>query len=136
LKVQGFKAQKWIKLFMGICLLSVLYACSNVPSTSALESADYGPPPTVGQIMEGVRALGGEAPELASRSSGQSARDKLSQGWATDLDNPGGFIYGWQYRFQQTAENGGGIVTALFHDGILIAATRDTAGQAAPTRIK
>jgi hypothetical protein len=130
------KVPKWIKLIVGIGLLTALCACSNVPSTSSLESADYGPPPTVDQVREGVRALGGDVSSLASGSGGENAGYKLSQGWATDLDNPGSFIYGWQYRFQQTASNGGGNVTALFHDGILVAATRDTAGQAKPVRIK
>jgi hypothetical protein len=60
----------------------------------------------------------------------------MTIGWATDLDNPGGYIYGWQIQFVQSAANGGGTVTALFHDGILIAATRNVASQAKPERLK
>ena len=124
------------RLAAGICLALTLAACAHTPSTSDLENADYGPRPTVGQVREGIRALGGEMSGTASEAGSGDAGYRLNTGWATDLDNPGSYLYGWQVRFQQDAKNGGGTITALFHDGILIAATRDTAGQAKPTRIK
>ncbi len=130
------RMNKLIRLAASICLAVALAACAHTPSTSDLDNADYGPRPTVGQIQEGIRALGGEMPGTASGPGGSDAGYRLSTGWATDLDNPGSYIYGWQIRFQQDAKNGGGAITALFHDGVLVAATRDTAGQAKPTRIK
>ncbi|AOB31356.1 hypothetical protein AKI39_12680 [Bordetella sp. H567] len=125
-----------IKLAAAACLVAVLTACSSSgPSMSDRDSADYGPPPTAAQIREGVRALGGDVARFDTENR-RDAGHRLSMGWATDLDNPGGYIYGWQVRFQQDAANGGGTVTALFHDGILVAATRDTASQAKPERLK
>jgi hypothetical protein len=111
-----------------VCLAAALTACSSTPSQYDRDSANYGSAPTADQVREGVRALTGDnQTPVASR---------LSQGWAPDPSNPGGYVYGWEYRYQPSAQNGGGTVTALFHDGILITATRDSAGQAKPTRIK
>jgi hypothetical protein len=128
--------KKLIKLAAAACVLVVLYACSSSgPGMSQQDSADYGPPPTAAQVREGVRALGGNVSSLESAEDHDIER-RLTRGWATDLDNPGSYIFGWQLRFQQDAVYGGGTVTALFHDGILIAATRETASQAKPERIK
>lgn len=125
-----------IKLAAALCLVALLSACSSSgPSMSDRDSADYGPPPTAAQVREGVRALGGDVARFDSANSRDPGRG-LTMGWATDLNNPGGYVYGWQVRFQQDAANGGGTVTALFHDGILIAATRETASQAKPERLK
>ncbi|OZI60680.1 hypothetical protein [Bordetella genomosp. 11] len=124
-----------IRFVASACLFAALVACSSTPSMSDLDSADYGPRPTDAQVAEGIRALGGNAAAARAASGGESGY-RLSTGWATDLDNPGSYIYGWQVRFQQDASQGGGTVTALFHDGVLIAATRETASQAAPVRLK
>lgn len=117
-----------IKLAAGLFLAVALAACSNTPTMYDTDNANYGRQPTFDQLREGVRSLGGEVND--------PAKVHLITGWATDLDNPGGFIYGWQYTFQQTAQAGGGTVTVLFHDGILTAATRETRDQAKPQRLR
>jgi hypothetical protein len=128
--------KKLIKFAAGACLVAFLGACSSsTPNMSALDAADYGPQPTAGQVREGIRALGGDVSKFDSANDSDGGR-RMTIGWATDLNNPGGYIYGWQIQFVQSAANGGGTVTALFHDGILIAATRNMANQAQPERLK